>query len=159
MALTDVSEVPESPPAVTPTGAALGGPHAWPAPDSPPVLVVDDDPGAAVTTRATLAAGGYAVAVEAAGDAVLRLVRESLIRLVVAELYVPCSEGPCVVAALKQDRMRLPRLRVLVYTRHAAPADLGWALDAGADAIVPKAARAGVLLREVGRLLDGVPAA
>lgn len=122
---------------------------------APPVLVVDDDPGAAADTAAQLRAGGYPVAAEAEGDAVLRLVRAALVRLVVSELYIPCAEGRCVVTALKQDRTRLPRLRVLVHTRHTAPADVGWALAAGADAVVPKPARAGVLVREV-RRLDGV---
>jgi CheY-like chemotaxis protein len=129
------------------------------APPAPPVLVIDDDPAGAAATQATLAGGGYGVTAEAAGDAVLRLVRASFVRLVVSELYIPCAEGCCVVAALKQDRTRLPRLRVLVHTRHAAPADLEWALGAGADAVVPKPARGGVLLREVGRLLDAVQAA
>ena len=150
------TEFPESPRAAAP---ALAGSREAAAPDSPPVLIVDDDSAAAVATQRTLAAGGYAVAAEPVGDAVLRLVRASLVRLVVAELYIPCAEGPCVVAAIKGDRTRLPRLRVLVYTRHAAPADLAWALGAGADAVVPKPARDDVLLREVGRLLDGVPAA
>ena len=80
-------------------------------------------------------------------------------RLVVAELYVACAEGPCVVAVIKGDRARLPRLRVLVHTRHYSPADVAWALGARADAVVPKPAPGGVLLREVGRLLDGTRAA
>lgn len=124
---------------------------------APPVLVVDDDPGGAADTEARLRAGGYPVVAEAEGDAVLRLVRAALTRVVVSELYVPCAEGRCVVTALKQDRARLPRLRVLVHTRHTAPADLDWALAAGADAVVPKPARDGVLVREVRRLdaVDG----
>ena len=119
------------------------------------VLIVDDDPSGAATTESVLSAEGIAVAREPEGDSVLRLVRASLVRLVVSELYVPCSEGPCVVVALKQDRTRLPRLRVLVHTRHGTPADIEWALGAGADALVPKPARAVVLLREVRRLMDG----
>jgi CheY-like chemotaxis protein len=126
---------------------------------TPPVLVVDDDVAGTAATRATLAGGGYAVAAEAEGDAVLRLVRASFVGLVVSELYIPCAEGRCVVAALKGERRRLPRLRVLVHTRHTSPADLEWALGAGADAVVPKPVRTGILLREVGRLLDEVQVA
>ena len=120
---------------------------------APPVLIIDDDTGDVAKTAAVLAAGGYALTAQARGDAVLRLVRSKLMRLVVSELYIPCTEGRCIVAALKQDRMRLPRLHVLVYTRHATPADVEWALDAGADAVVAKLARDGILLREVGRLV------
>ena len=140
-----------------PTDRAVGKPAilgGLTAAASPSVLVVDDDPAGATATQATLAGGGYAVAAEAEGDAVLRLVRTSLVRLVVTELYIPCAEGRCVVAVLKGDRMRLPRLRVLVHTRHTAPVDLEWALGAGADAVVPKPARNELVLREVGRLLD-----
>lgn len=120
---------------------------------APPVLIVDDDSDDVAKTSAVLAAGGYALTAEARGDAVLRLVRSKLMRLVVSEMYIPCTEGRCIVAALKQERMRLPRLRVLVYSRHAMPADIEWALDAGADAIVPKPGRGDILLREIGRLI------
>jgi len=122
---------------------------------APPIIVVDDDPVGASSTLATLESGGYPGVAEADGDAVLRLVRTALTRLVVSELYVSCSEGACVVTALKQDRARLPRLRVLVHTRHASEADTAWALAAGCDALVPKPAGAGVLLREVRRLEGG----
>lgn len=78
-------------------------------------------------------------------------------RMVVSEIYIPCSEGSCVVTALKQDRARLPRLRILVHTRHTSPADVEWALAAGADTIVYKPAQDGALVREVARLLAGPP--
>ena len=121
----------------------------------PPILVVDDDFDGSEATESILTDGGYEVAVEARGDGVLQLVRASLLRLVVSEIYVPCSEGRCVVTALKHDRGRLPRLRVLVHSRHTAPEDLEWALAAGGDAYVGKPAALGVLLREV-RRLDGL---
>ena len=131
----------------TPAGAA-----DVPAAHSPPVLVVDDDLAGSLRTKALLLGGGYVVVAEAQGDEVLRRVRASLVRLVVSELYIACTEGRCVVTALKQERDRLPRLRVLVHTRHTAPADVEWALAAGSDGVVPKPARDGVLLREVRRL-------
>jgi DNA-binding NarL/FixJ family response regulator len=53
---------------------------------------------------------------------------------------------------LKQEKARLPRVHVLVHTRHMTEADVDWALDAGCDGIVPKTAPADVLLREVRRL-------
>jgi CheY-like chemotaxis protein len=118
----------------------------------PPILVVDDLPTHATATAGTLRTDGYPILVEHHGDAVLARVRAQLVRLVVSELYIPCSEGRCVVTALKQDRARLPQLRVLVHTRHDAEADRTWALDAGADGVVPKTAPAAVLLREVRRL-------
>ena len=121
-----------------------------------PVLVVDEDAAASVATLAALAGGGYRGAGEADGDAALRHVRAALVRLVVSELYVACAEGPCVVTVLKGERDRLPRVQVLIYTRHEREADVEWALATGCDALVLKSSAAGVLLREVGRL-DGAP--
>lgn len=121
----------------------------------PPIVVVDDDPAGISSTLAALETGGYSGVGEADGDAVLRLVRTALTRLVVSELYIRCADGACVVTALKQDRARLPRLRVLVHTRHTSEADTAWALAAGCDALVPKPAGAAVLLREVRRLEGG----
>jgi len=125
---------------------------------APPILLVDDVPVEAADSRAVLEGGGYEVAAESDGNVVLRLVRASLMRCVVSELHIVCAEGPCVVRILKGDRRRLPRLRVLVYTRHTSAADLEWALDTGSDAILYKPAVSGILLREVRRLdaLGGV---
>jgi CheY-like chemotaxis protein len=85
------------------------------------------------------------------------LVRTEVMRLVVSELYIPCAEGTCVVTALKADRTRLPRLRVLVHTRHTAAADDAWALAAGCDAVLHKPGSAGALVREVRRLEGADP--
>ena len=122
---------------------------------TPPIVVVDDEPAGASSTVATLEIGGYPSVAEADGDSVLRLVRTALTHVVVSELYVTCAEGLCVVTALKQDRARLPRIRVLVYTRHTSEEDTAWALAAGCDALVPKPAGPSVLLREVRRLEGG----
>src|SRR5687768_1602685 len=107
------------------------GPAAGPPTGPAPVLVIDDEPAGATATLDRLAEVGYPTAAEADGDAVLRLVRAELMRLVVSELYIPCAGGGCVVAALKRERARLPRLRVLVHSRHTTPADDAWALAAG----------------------------
>ena len=118
----------------------------------PPVLVVDDDLAEGAATRRMLEASGYSTAFESTGDAVLRRVRSEVIRLVVSEIYIPCSEGSCVVTALKVERDRLPRLRVLVHTRHTGPDDDAWALAAGGDGVLHKPASAQSLVREVERL-------
>jgi two-component system, sensor histidine kinase and response regulator len=120
---------------------------------SAPVLIIDDEP-RGPTTQRWLADAGYQTTAVIEGDSVLRLVRAELMRLVVSELYIPCAEGACVVAALKSDRMRLPRLRVLVHSRHTSPADDARALEAGCDGILHKPASADSLIREV-RRLDG----
>ncbi len=135
---------PAGPPAGRPAGAA-------------PVLVIDDDTAEAMVTLGRLAASGYPTTAEADGDAVLRLVRTEVMRLVVSELYIRCAEGACVVTALKQDRARLPRLRVLVHTRHTSAADDAWALAAGCDGVLHKPGSGGTLVREV-RRLDGMDA-
>jgi CheY-like chemotaxis protein len=139
----------------TPVGDALTAVTASTSPTtgSPPVLVIDDE-GRGETTLRWLADAGYRTASASDGDSVLRLARAELIRLVVSELYVPCSEGPCVVAALKSERMRLPRLRVLVHSRHTSPADDAWAIEAGGDGVLHKPGSADALIREV-RRLDG----
>jgi two-component system, OmpR family, response regulator ResD len=138
---------------------ALGayGPATGPPTGPAPVLVIDDEPAGARVTLDWLAAAGYPTAAAADGDAVLRLVRAELMRLVVSELYIPCAEGVCVVDALKRERARLPRLRVLVHSRHTAPADDAWALAAGCDAVLHKPGSARALLREVRRLEGTAP--
>lgn len=120
---------------------------------SAPVLVIDDA-GRGETTLRWLADAGYRTASATDGDSVLRLVRTELMHLVVSELYVPCAETTCVVSALKSERMRLPRLRVLVHSRHTSAADDAWALDAGCDGVLHKPGSADALIREV-RRLDG----
>ena len=130
-------------------GMPIGQPTA-----SAPVLVIDDEPSASDATIELLIQGGYPTTFESDGDAVLRLVRSEVMRLVVSELYVPCTEGRCVIGALKQDRTRLPRLRVLAYSRHVTAADDEWALAAGADAVLHKPGPSGALVREVDRLDD-----
>jgi CheY-like chemotaxis protein len=122
--------------------------------DAPPMLVIDDDGAGARSTAALLAEGGYPAVGESDGDAVPRRVRTQPLRPVVSELHLPCADGPCVVAALKPDRVRLPRLRVIADTRHVSRADIEWALAAGCDAIVQRGVPPALLLREVQRL-DG----
>lgn len=121
---------------------------------SAPVLVIDDS-GRGETTLRWLANAGYRTASATDGDTVLRLVRAELMHLVVSELYVPCAEGACVVSALKSERMRLPRLRVLVHSRHTSAADDAWALEAGCDGVLHKPGSADALIREVRRLEGG----
>jgi two-component system phosphate regulon response regulator PhoB len=118
----------------------------------PPVLIVDDNPAESAVTLATLETGGFAAIAESEGDAALRHARRSLTHLLISELYIPCAEGTCVVTVLKSERTRLPRLQVLVHTRHTSELDTEWALEAGCDALVPKGASADVLVREVRRL-------
>lgn len=137
----------------TPRPADTPRPRARPpAAAAPRVLVVDDVPADARRSRSILEAAGYEVAVEADGDAVLRLVCATAVRCVVSELHILCAEGPCVVTVIKGDRRRLPRLHVLVHTRHRGEADRAWALATGSDAVLLKPAGPDVLLREVRRL-------
>ena len=122
-----------------------------------PVLVVDDEPGGAEATVGLLAADRFRGVVERDGDAALAHVRRALTSLVVSELYINTSEGPCLVTVLKGERDRLPRMRVLVHTRHESDADAEWALDAGCDVMVRKSAGEGVLMREVRRIAGVEP--
>lgn len=117
-----------------------------------PVLVLDDLVDQSVATVTTLHDAGFRAVAESNGDAALRHARTQLTHLMVSELYVPCAEGSCVVSVLKGDRRRLPRLQVLVHTRHTSALDTDWALAAGCDAIVPKGGSSDVLIREIRRL-------
>ena len=118
----------------------------------PPVLVVDDNVAESAVTLASLGAGGFPALAESEGDCALHRARGSITQVMVSELYVPCAEGDCLVRLLKSDRARLPRLLILVHTRHTTDLDREWALAAGCDAIVPKWASAAVLVREIRRL-------
>lgn len=118
----------------------------------PPVLVVDDNVAESAVTLASLGAGGFAALAESEGDCALQRARGSITHVMVSELYVPCAEGDCIVRVLKSDRARLPRLLILVHTRHRSALDREWALAAGCDAVVPKGASAAVLVREIRRL-------
>ena len=118
----------------------------------PPVLVVDDSSTDSAVTLTTLEAGGFAAVAESEGDLALQRARRLLTHLLVSELYVPCAEGDCLVRVLKSERARLPRLQILVHTRHTTALDSEWAFAAGCDAFVPKGASAAVLVREVRRL-------
>jgi CheY-like chemotaxis protein len=128
--------------------AAATDPSAGPA----TALVIDDEPRDAARTRRWLTDAGYATVAAADGDAVLRLVRDGVIRLVVSELYVPCAEGRCVVAALTEDRARHPWLRVLAHSRHTTSADDAWARAARCDGIYHKPGCADAFLVELRKL-------
>ena len=118
----------------------------------PPVLVVDDNTAESAVTLGSLRAGGFAALAESEGDCALLRARGSITHVLVSELHVPCAEGACIVRLLKSDRARLPRLLILVHTRHTSDVDREWALAAGCDAFVPKGASAAVLVREIRRL-------
>jgi CheY-like chemotaxis protein len=79
------------------------------------------------------------------------------VALVVTELYLAASGRPCLVGVLKRDRVTR-WLPVLVYTAHAAPSDLAWAVASGCDTLLRKPASADALLAEVARLLANPPA-
>lgn len=121
-------------------------------PVPPTILVVDDQPAALESVLSRLVAAGFATTVAYDGDGALRRVRSQQTHLVVSELYVPCAEGRCVIAALARDRVWLPQLRILVHTRHELPEDDAWALAAGADGVLHKSADVNALLGAVRRL-------
>lgn len=117
-----------------------------------PLLVVDDLPADLESTLVRLVRAGYSATVASDGDGALRRVRGQPTRLLVAELFVPCTEGPCVVTVLKRERARLPRLRILVLTRHVGAADEAWAIASGAEGVLHKSSGDEALVRELQRL-------
>ena len=99
------------------------------------VLVVDDEPVVVDAIRMVLADEGLAVVT--VPDAETALAHPCLddCRLVICDLMLPGRSG---LEALHAMRARRPRLRILMITGHATPANEDLVLAAGATAYLPK---------------------
>jgi DNA-binding response OmpR family regulator len=89
--------------------------------------------------RLILASGltyaGYCLRLASTGDELLREARADDVSLVIAEVDLPCAEGPCTIEVLK----RTPELRqipVLAYSEPARVVSEARALSSGADRFV-----------------------
>ena len=97
-------------------------------------IVVAGDP--AEDARLILASGltyaGYRIRLAGTGDELLREARADDVSLVIAEVDLRCTEGPCAIEVLK----RTPALRhipVLAYSAPARAVGEARALSSGAD--------------------------
>ena len=103
-----------------------------PAPLSTVVVAGDPDEDARLILASGLTYAGYRVRLAGTGDELLREARSEDVSLVIAEVGLPCAEGPCAIEALK----RAPELRhipVLAYSAPARAVDEARALSSGAD--------------------------
>lgn len=99
------------------------------------VLVVDDEPVVTAAIRMVLADAGLVVTT--VPDAETALAHPALddCRLVICDLMLPGRSG---LEALQAMRARRPRLRIVMITGHATPANEDLVLAAGATAYLPK---------------------
>jgi CheY-like chemotaxis protein len=103
-----------------------------PAPLSTIVVAGDPDEDARLILASGLTYAGYRLRLAGTGDELLREARADDVSLVIAEVGLPCAEGPCAIAALK----RTPELRhipVLAYSAPPRAVDKARALSSGAD--------------------------
>jgi CheY-like chemotaxis protein len=102
------------------------------APLSTIVVAGDPDEDARLILAAGLTYAGYRLRLAGTGDDLLREARADDVSLVIAEIDLPCTEGPCAIEVLK----RTPALRhipVLAYSATARVVSETRALSSGAD--------------------------
>jgi CheY-like chemotaxis protein len=103
-----------------------------PAPLSTIVVAGDPDDDARLILASGLTYAGYRVRLAGSGDELLREARADDVSLVIAEVELPCTGGPCAIEALK----RSPELRHIPVLAYSAPARVVSevrALSSGAD--------------------------
>lgn len=113
-------------------------------------VVIDDHPGLLLVVGNHLVGAGLVVCATATdGRRAVDTVAEHEPDVVVADYHLPHLEGPALVEALRDAA---PKTRIVVYTADADARVVDEAVDAGASAIVLKAAP----LADLGRAIDAV---
>jgi len=103
-----------------------------PAPLSTIVVAGDPDEDARLILASGLTYAGYRLRLAGTGDELLREARADDVSLVIAEVELPCAEGPCAIEVLK----RTPSLRHIPVLAYSAPERVVSevrALSSGAD--------------------------
>lgn len=118
------------------------------------ILLVDDDPDVRGSLRETLKRAGYRV--EEAVDGVEALDGLDAIRprLMICDLVMPQRDGLSLIREIRAREIPVAILAISGGTRRGDGPDLVDALDAGADAILPKPFGARDLLRVVKGVLE-----
>jgi CheY-like chemotaxis protein len=106
-----------------------------PAPLSTIVVAGDPDEDARLILAAGLTYAGYRVRLASTGDELLREARSEDVSLIIAEVDLPCAEGPCAIAVLKRTP-ELQHIPVLAYSAPARVVGEARALLSGADRFV-----------------------
>lgn len=106
-------------------------------PDSPLVLVADDDPDILDLVRYRLERSGYTVATAVDGDEALRLAGELEPALAVLDVMMPCLNGFEVTRRLRENPITA-RIPVILLTAKAQEVDVQEGFAAGADDYIRK---------------------
>ena len=117
------------------------------------ILVVDDDPDVRLLVEARLRSNGYTAVAAEDGEACIAACRREKPALLVLDLGLPKIDGFEVCRRVKAD----PSTRaipIIVLSAKSQQTDKDLAVAAGADGYMPKPFDAGVLLREIGTLLE-----
>ena len=101
---------------------------------------------------ASLAAGGYVVDEAVDGRDALVKALVSVPSLIVTDLRLPLIDGVALCRVLRDDR-QTSDVPIVVITDEARPASLERVREAGADAVLPRAAEIALVLAEVRRLI------
>src|SRR5690242_5972812 len=107
---------------------------AFMAPDTSPILVVDDDPKIVALVRTYLERERYPVVTAGDGRTALRLIEETGPRLVVLDLMIPELDGLAVIRAARE----LGEVPILVLSARGDVGDRILGLSEGADDYLPK---------------------
>jgi CheY-like chemotaxis protein len=103
-----------------------------PTPLSTIVVSGDPDEDARLILASGLTYAGYRLRLAGTGDELLREARADDVSLVIAEVDLPCADGPCAIEVLKRTP-ELRRIPVLAYATHTRVVSEARALSSGAD--------------------------
>ena len=107
-----------------------GSDGAFPASDSPEILVVDDEPSIVDTVATVLRYEGFTVDEASDGRQALSKVQERRFDLVILDVMMPGIDGLEVTRRMRADGIEVP---VLFLTARGETADLVAGLAAGGD--------------------------
>lgn len=121
-------------------------------PETPTVLVVDDDQLLRDTLKIILRAYDFEVCGEAAdGEAALSLCRQHHPDVVLLDINMPGMDG---LAALHAIRQECPATRVIMISAEATPERVNEAIASGADGFIVKPFHAGRVLGDIAAALE-----
>src|SRR5690349_14728826 len=102
--------------------------------NSPPILVVDDDPKIVALVRTYLEREGFPVVTATDGKAALRACADSMPRLIVLDIMLPELDGLALMRILR-ERSEVP---IILVSARSSTADRVYGIHEGADDYVVK---------------------
>ncbi len=117
------------------------------------ILLVEDEPIIIKMVSKRLETAGFQVLSATDGEAGLTMARSESPDLIVLDLMLPKMSGLKVCSSLKQDP-GFAQIPVIIFTGKDQIVDQDTCRKSGADAYIPKALGASVLLTEINSLLN-----